>query len=354
MIKFDNVEKRIVNTYLETYPDFYPDKIFDEKSQREFYNFLKSVYHLIYEEPERLFSKVHPDGFFIHRFNKSSDNMPELEKNIRYAIRCVDELNKTLISMMTQGVLKDTTLTVPKEVKVSSRIKNILEASGITNVTEKEKTEYIIPSPALANGWRLMANRYKEDLPSFSRSMFDPDHSYVSDIYSRLLKSRESFSVLENFLNETGYIRTINRNGKFNLDYSKDYGKKPSALKDPWAERNHAGISLQYDCFVEKAALLTIRIPLWKVLLSKFSSMDDELKEFVTENALQCIECGYCIQTDKTGQAKLKNVEVSCNDKKIKICPYFPGYNFAFTEINKDTAEIIIKFLKWIDKTLNE
>lgn len=34
MTKFENVEKRIINTYLETYPDFYPDKAFDGELQK--------------------------------------------------------------------------------------------------------------------------------------------------------------------------------------------------------------------------------------------------------------------------------------------------------------------------------
>jgi hypothetical protein len=59
MKQFDNMEQRIINMYMVLFPGFRPDKNcnVNQEAQKEFYNFIQSLFLELYENPLLLCEK---------------------------------------------------------------------------------------------------------------------------------------------------------------------------------------------------------------------------------------------------------------------------------------------------------
>ncbi len=74
-MKYLNLEQRIINMYRDTFPAFVPvtGEAVSERAQKQFYDFLKSIYQKLYKNPDLLFTSTHEDDAHTYRFNKSAD-----------------------------------------------------------------------------------------------------------------------------------------------------------------------------------------------------------------------------------------------------------------------------------------
>ncbi len=360
--KFDSLEQRVVATYLETMPPFYPRE--DEvgpAAQKAFYDWMKGLYQLLLRQPELLFPSLHPDDFLTYRFNKSLDGKPKVQATMRAAQKRLDELLNKLIEL-AQGQMEAGRLTVPSAVKIPAAHRRVLSALGVQETRGKDTVCLDCGNAGLAEAWRWMATREdavevsrwvtREDVLRllFSRCLFHPAHSYATDIFRPLFENTQAFERLVAFLEENGYERTDNRDGRVALDYAKEYGPKPSPLKDAWAERTHGGISLQYDWQMDEPACLCLRVPMLAELLRRVDEMDGRTRRFLVGTTKKCNGCRYCVQLDKTGKRPLASVPVTEGGQTVRLCPIFPGYTYCWTRLDDGLVDDLIAALTCFDR----
>ena len=66
MKKFDSLEQRVINMYIDLFPSFKPVKNneISEISQKQFYDCIKMIITAIYENPLLLLTKINKDDYF--------------------------------------------------------------------------------------------------------------------------------------------------------------------------------------------------------------------------------------------------------------------------------------------------
>lgn len=359
---FNSLEQRILAGMLDTFPPFHPrSDLLDEPSQRVFYDWMRRLYELLLAQPDLLFPSLHPDDAFTRRFNKSSENKPKVQASMRAAQRRIHALMDGLMALAQQGEVDGACIRIPKTVKVPAAHRRILEAMGVAVSQEGDVTRLDFGSGPLITAWRWMATREdaagisrwvtREDVARlfFSRCLFDPAYSYATQIYRQLLGDACVFDRLIAYLEAHGYLRVDNREGQITLDYVKEYGEKPSPLKEAWAERTHGGVSFKYDAQLSEPAWISLRIPMIAALLRRADEMEEPLRRFVLATNQKCYGCRYCVQMDKTGKRPLACIPVKDGDKTYQLCPMLAGSAYCWTRLDEELVDRLIAFLAWID-----
>lgn len=331
---FSNVEQRLAKVYLDTFPGFHPaEKECGVKEQEVFYDLVKGVYRLAYDEPGLFVPTLHDDDFFTRRYNKKSENKPELYKNMTAFIKAVDGLMEAMFRM---GGDRDA-------VKLSRRGKTVLQKLGIDDSGE------------LPEAWTWMSKRDGANLTAFSKCLFDAEYPYTRDVYAAMLGDADSFRKLEDWLTEHHYTRYQYLDGGFSMDYANPaWDKKPPSGGFLYKIR-HTGISVSYDPMMEQPQVLGLCIPGgMKVFLEAFDDMPDKVKEFTVRQTKRCDACDYCIQTDTTGKRPRAFVTVSYDSGKLNLCPLFPGFSNCWPLLNAKLADELIAVLGFMDGFLDK
>ena len=354
-MNFPSMEQRIIHTYLDTFPDFYPNPSADitDQAQRQFYDFMLHAYETLAERPSLLFSQTHEDGAHTNRFNKGADRKPEMSNQLRRSLAKMEDLLGALYRIGETGRLVGHRLLTGIGTKINRNHLTLLAELGIT--CAKEGGEMSLSHgqmDELMLAWNWMATRPGASVLAFSRCLFDPEHSYASGIYGRLLNNQEAYRKLISYLKANGYARIDNRDNQIALDYVKNYDPKDQQVKDAWAERSHGGISLKYDPIVKQPAYLSLRVPKPKVILSRFDDMGEDLRSFVVASNKQCDGCRYCVQTDKTGKRGCSSVIVSHHGREYELCLLFPGFSYSWPQLDENLANGMMQYLTFIDETL--
>lgn len=294
-----------------------------------------------------------PGDAHDHRFNKKADGKPRLAETMRSVLRKLEGVLETLLVIGRDGRLDRDRLLVSGEMKLNRKHVALLEEHGIQSVAENGQRAFFSPDALqLVHAWKWMAEREGTVTPAFSRCMFRKDYPYTRDIYARLSGDSEAFGRLTAYLEQNGYVRLDNRDGKVALDYLKSCSSKEMPVKDAWAERTYAGISAQYDPLIRIPAYYCLRLPRAKEILQRFHEMDDEVKAFVLAYNHKCNGCGYCTQTDKTGTRSIAAVPVNRQEKEYLLCPLFPGFYYCWTALDAGVAEGIMRYLSFIERAL--
>jgi hypothetical protein len=143
------------------------------------------------------------------------------------------------------------------------------------------------------------------------------------------------FRKLERYLIENGYTRMDNWDGTIALDYFKTHqDKKPTKGGFQYGIR-HTGISASYDLLMDSPPVFGLCIPRMKEILTAFDNMSPRVQDFVVARTKKCDGCRYCVQTDKTGKRPLAYLLVNYDERDLRLCPYFPGYNYCWTELSE-------------------
>lgn len=331
---FQSLEQRMAQTYLDTFPEFMPSEDglgIDE--QRDFYQLMKSVYQLAFNEPELFVTVIHEDDAHPYRFNKSSYGKPELRKNMCLFTKAVDEL---LTVMYQMGI--DRTI-----VKCSKRQRVILERLGIRETDA-------LPAP-----WIWMSTREGANLLAFSRCLFKTDYPYPSNVFARLLGDVDAFHRLEKWLTERGYMQYFYLNGQMSMDFANlswDINPPRGGFD---SKIRHTGISVRYDELVKEPQVLGLCIPNgMRDYLEAFDRMDAHLQEFVVACTKKCDSCRFCLQTDKTGKRAKAYIPVTHHSTTYQLCSYFPGYSYCWSSINEALADNLIAMMLFMDSFLHK
>ena len=203
--------------------------------------------------------------------------------------------------------------------------------------------------PEMLQAWTWMAARPGAALLDFSRCLLREDYSYASDIYARLSGNEAAFRRLEGYLTENGYTRMDNWDGTLTLDYYKTHGDKAPTKGGFQYGIKHTGISASYDLLMESPAVFGLCIPRMKEILTAFDSMATRVQDFVVARTKRYDGCRLCVQTDKTGKRPLANLPVRYGEKELRLCPYFPGYNYCWTALSDALVDDMIAMLRFMD-----
>jgi hypothetical protein len=329
---FKNLEQRMAQTYIDTFPEFRPvENGWSVLEQESFYKLMHGLYLLAHDEPGLFVNQLHEDDFYTNRFNKSSEGKPDLQKNMKLMTKSVDDLLEVMYQM---GVNRTA-------VKLNKRQSVILKRLGVNDAG-------VLPA-----AWVWMATQEGANLLAFSRCLFDKHYPYTRVVFARLLGDSDAYHKLEKWLIEHDYTRYEYLDGKMSLDYANlTWDKKPPAGGFQFKIR-HTGISLGYDKWVQNPAILGLCIPNGlKDYLGSFQDMEESLKEFVITRTKKCDKCDYCIQTDKTRSRPRAYITTIFNKKTYYLCPLFPGYSYCWSSINDDVVNNSMAIMSFMDSFL--
>lgn len=332
-MNFENLEQRIAQAYIDLFPPFVPDdnvgvSVFEQK---KFYDLLRSLYQLAFDEPLFFVPSLHEDDAYPG-YIKSSYGKPELQVNMKKFIKSIDMLLQNMF-LIGKG----------SDIKLNKRQKDILSKLGVNDFTDI--------SPA----WVWMSTRPDSNLSTFSFCLFSKDYQYTSQIYARLL-GESAFRKLENWMITQGYKRfdiydVTASDCKLSLTYANPIWSEEQPKGGFEYKIRHTGISARYDVYFENPVVLGLCIPKGlKRYLEAFNSAIHSVQSFIIEHTKKCDGCRYCVQTDKTGKRSLALIEVVYDGKEFNLCPYFPGYGFRWSDINDELAEQLIEILEFMDK----
>ena len=347
---FENMEQRIIYMYIELFPSFKPDKNFNEISQKQFYDFIRSIFLKFYESPSLLFSKLNPDDFFMCRHNKKSENKQKTYDTMRKIGITIGKFSNFLYDIGKAGNMNNGSLVVGNSYKIPKNYIIILKQCGLDY--QKNGVENIFQHKEyneLFSCWKWFSMKSGVDVLHFIFCMFDNDYFYASEIFSKIIKDENQYKKLEKYFLDNNYTRICCHDKRLNLNYYKEYDKKENELKWAWGNRTLGGISVEYDPMMKNPVLLSLRIPYYKILLERFDEMPDDVKNFVKNTGKKCDTCRYCIQMDKTGEKPYQFIMI---DDENKMCQYFPAFQYCWEYLDEGIVKNIIGLLRFANGIL--
>ena len=353
--KFDSLAQRMLYGYAGTFPPFVPTRsdLASEESQRQFHAFMGDVSERLFQAPELLGLRTEPDD--AYEDFEMMNRKPKLSGAMHRHKKKIDDFYALLLKLGELGVVKQNKLYVQKAaVTLRSKALATLGSLGLTaEVQQDQAALWSDEFPAMLDAWRMLAAAAsahgKGALLVFSHCMFDPAHSYASDIFRGLVDDKRAFQQLEDFFTRNGYRRVDLSDGQLAVDWAKSYAAKDEPLKWHWAERTHGGLSIFYDYHNRHPITFGLRLPRFREVLAHFGEMDAHVQDFVVQQTKKCDNCGYCTQTDKTGTRKPLAVPVVRNGE-YRLCPLFPGFTYRWTSVDEKLARQLIGMLTWIDE----
>jgi hypothetical protein len=334
-MKFSCLEQRMAQSYLDLLPKFIPDENakIGISEQEEFYLLIKSLYTLAFDEPLLFVPLLHEDDAFPNVFNKTAYKKPELLSNMRKFTKTVDTI---LQNMYLAGQKAD--------VKMNKRQNEILAKLRVNDLSK------------LPTAWTWMANRSNSNIIEFMHCLFNRNYPYTSDIYANLL-GETAFRKLENWMFSKGY-KTFDLYDvtasccKLSLTYANPLWDKTPPNGGFEYKIRHTGISIRYEREIKEPVIFGLCIPknIFKILLTDFNTMGNDLQQFIISRTKICNGCKYCIQTDKTNTRPFAIINVNYEKKSYQLCTYFPGYNYCWKNINDGLVEQLICMLSFMDK----
>ena len=354
---FENLAQRSIYYFIATYPSFYSvnsaDVNIDE--QKAAYEFIKSIYIKLYENPTLLGIKLAPDDSFSDWQQQKAK--PDLAPAIRSIIKKLEEFITMLWSISTYGQAEEYMLVVNKaDVEFKPSFIKQLAAFGVK--VNKKVNEYVLEFPFNIKGLKLLAEVSAQNVKPpkdgkqkpyllFSRGVFDVTAPWSREVFGNMFTDQNIFDTLIDFLEQNGYKRIDNKEcyNQISLDYIKSYGKPEDELKWAWAERTHGGIEVVYEEIKKNQPLISLRIPYFKEILSKSEMMNNQLKNFITSTTKKCDGCRYCVQTDKSGKRPFAYISFD----EHMLCPLFAGFQYRWKSLDNKTVDGMIEMLKFID-----
>ena len=326
------LEQRMAKAYLAMLPAFVPDEQAEVSiaEQLEFYDLIKKLYQLLFDEPSLIVPTLHEDDAFPTRYKKGYGK-PDLQVNMSKYKKAMETLLQNMF-LIGQGT----------DVKLNKRQLKILDLLGIDDFTK------------LPTAWTWMSKRPGANQTAFAYCLFNKNYAYSTYVYSRLL-GEKVFRRLEDWMISQGYkaydiYKTDWVDYRLTLTYANPAWGKERPNGGFEYKIRHTGISAQYDSYVSNPVSLGLCIPYGlKHFLENFNSMSNNVKDFVVKCTKKCDRCRYCVQTDKTGMRPLAYIPITHDQLKYMLCPYFPGYNYSWTSIDDNLVDNIIALLTFMD-----
>lgn len=340
---FESLGKRIIYTYLATYPVFKPVKDCNtsDNSQKQMYDFLYESITTIYSDLSLINITYEPDD--CYEYWQMNNTKPELITKMQKIKKEFFAFYEYFIKMGLVGEVSQDGLFIRKgDLRITQKIKDKLLLFGLV-CDDKE------------DGYYFMHNKYKEMFPAWkllcciSKDSKINAYEVVNFLHGRFMDKKytaaEMFSKasdsaliseLEQYFLEKGYTC---KNNEIAVGYEKEYPRKQKAH-----------MNIFYDWRKVNPMIFEFKAPHFSKVLKFYDQMDAELKAMVFNRTKICNGCGYCIQTDKTGKRPRLTLLLELNDDTKPKCPLFPS--FVWGSVNKEMISKVKNLFDFAESVL--
>ncbi len=341
--EYSSLEQRIVKYYQDLLAPYYPCKDISGESQKEYYSFIQELYDKLFTEPEGFFSRLYEDDAHPNRFNNASYKKPELKRHMKGDQAKIEELFLLLIDIGKTGGKKDGQLGISSD--MTKKQERLLAYMGFT-VAEgfvhhnkyKDIGEAII----------YLAGKEK-NLWSMMYCWFEVTYPYLEKTYAKHY-NHEQYERLTGWLQEHGYQSSVGSCSGVTLDYYKCSAKEEKLLGYAiHGDKFHYGFTFEFRADARVMQHCELRIIRFADILNTYDTLSDQTRTLVKQRTKRCDFCRYCIQTDKTGKRPLAAIIM---EDGTGFCPYYPGFNYVFEQLNELEVDWIIAFLIDMEKVI--
>ena len=343
---FPTLGARIVYAYLAAYPEFVPPS--DEsalESERQLHSFFHEVIYACYQNPELIGIASEPDRCFEERWHLNNRD-PELMDAMAKIEKKFFDWISTLHKLGSLGEVQGDSLFVCKSSwKLTAKMLEKLELFGLQ-------------SGSTPDGVILRCKAYPTIFPAFkkrsstapgqdgqisflTRFLFGtvPGKPYrATQMFGKLYDDPAWLEGLETFFEKLGYT-CLNDERGLQVRWEKEY---------PGKERGYLHISYRWRD--RQQMCYEFRVPSFRLLLGHYEEMEYALKELCFIRTKVCDNCGYCTQTDKSGQRKKLALPLKYPEGVMLKCPLWPW--FSFSEMDKPAIEKMEKLFLFAEEKL--
>lgn len=322
---FESLGKRMIYSYLATYPVFKPvtNCGASELSQRQMYDFLYETIEIIYDDLSLINTEEEPDE--CCEWWQLNKDRPELILRMQKIEKKLIDFFDYYLKIGMLGEATDNTLIISKaDMRIQQKTKEKLSRLGL--VCDESKDSYVISHSKYSElfpAWKLHCSVPKENIVR-SRNMMNFLHGkFCSKQYTAVemfgkICNQEQIAELESYFLQKGYTPV---NNEMNVMYEKVYPKKQKAQ-----------MQIYYDWRKKNQMVFYFKVPHFTTLIKSYGNMDDELKGLIFERTKTCDGCGYCTQTDKTGKRPRLALPLEFNGETLVKCPLFPVIAWNYTD----------------------
>lgn len=314
---FENLGKRIIYSYLATYPVFKPvaNCGASELSQRQMYDFLYETIEIIYNDLSLINVADEPDD--AYEWWQLNKEKPELILKMQKIEKNVIDFFEYFMKIGMLGEAEDNALIISKAgMRIQQKTKEKLSRFGL--IFDESKDSYKISHNKyneLFPAWKLHCSVPKDNIirsrnmMNFLHGKFGGKQYTAVEMFGKIC-NQEHVAELESYFLQKGYTLA---NNEMNVMYEKEYPKKQKAY-----------MHIYYDWRKKNQMVYYFKVPQFTTLIKSYEGMDDELKGFIIERTKTCDGCGYCTQTDKTGKRQRLAVPLVFRGETLVKCPLFP------------------------------
>lgn len=343
---FPSLGKRVLYSYIATYPKYQEVTALPGESQKQMYDFMKQVLATLYEHPELVTPVEEPDDCY-HGW-ALANTKPELNLAMEKIENKFATLIESLIKVGKAGEVSETagiqSMIIPKgNMTVSKVLREKLEAFGL-NVEQKKDGTVLTSTkyPKLFTAWSMYGKQDDEGAQKITRTISFIHQRYfgrvyrATDFFELFLKDSErgvtAATNLEKFFEEKGFtLSNFDINNKTRFAYVKWLKEYPN--------KEIASMRAYFNWKKEQQLIFEFKIPGFRLLLNQYDDMDEEMQRFIFHHLKTCDGCGYCTQTDKSGKRERLAASRTCDGQTMMKCPLYPWFTWT------DLADLDMKLL---------
>jgi len=343
---FSTLGARIIYAYLATYPEFVSSS--DEtsqESQRQLFSFFHDVIGACYRDPEMIGIVSEPDRCFEERWHLNNrdpelmDTMAKIEKKFFDWVSILQKLGAL-------GEVRDDGLFVPKSTwKLTTKAQDRLARFGLAGEAKPDGVVFSCPAyPEIFHAWKKRsetAPAQDGQIAFLTRFLFGsiPVKPYrATQMFGKLYDDPSWLEKLESFFEKLGYTCTNDERG-LQVRWEKEYPDK---------ERGYLHISYRLRDRLQMC--YEFRVPSFRLLLGYYYEMEYALGELCFVRTKVCDNCGYCTQTDKSGQRKKLALPLRYPNGEQLKCPLWPW--FTWNELDEESIAKMEKLFLFAEHKL--
>ncbi len=343
---FPTLGARIMNAYLASYPVFVSSS--DEttlESQHQLHAFFHGMIDICCQNPELIGIVSEPDRCFAERWHLNNRD-PELMDAMTKIEKKFFDWVGTLHKLGALGQVQDGGLYVAKSAwKLTSKL---LEKLALFGLESESVPEGIIlrckAYPAIFPAWKKRSDAaplQDGQIAFYTRFLIGsvPVKPYrAAQMFGKLYDDPTWLEDLESFFEKLGYTCSNDERG-LQVRWVKEY---------PGKERGYLHISYRWRDRLQMC--YEFRVPSFRLLLGHYEEMEYALKELCFIRTKVCDNCGYCTQTDKSGQRKKLALPLKYPDGEMLKCPLWPW--FTWSELDGETISKMERLFLFAEEKL--
>lgn len=350
-MNFDSLAKRILYSYLATYPRFIliDDEVASNESQKQMHDFLREALYSIYENPSIIGIEKEPDAYYE---NWQMDNSnPPLMKAMEKIEKKFFGFLENLLKAGRLGEINGNELIISKkDWSINKATVEMFQKVGIECIITKEQSKlFLSVYPEIFPTLKMFS--YKDDINGnknermiiFLHGRYSDKNYNINDFFGELCGNQDELQELEIFFISKGFQLNNIRHG------AKSRGAYVKWLKE-YSNDEKGFLSVFFDWRKKNQMVFEFRVPQFRVMLNSYNKMGEHLKQLIISRTKTCDNCGYCTQLDKTGKRQKLALDLSLNDESFNKCPLYPNLNWNY--IDKEELKTIKQLFEFAESIL--